>query len=89
MVLSLLLTVLWLVVSVLDSTQPYSRDVTQLIITFLLVGGAILSLGVSLLAGARSIRKMRKIMRTLSGPTTARVELEQQVAAMIRDRSQR
>ena len=87
LVLALLLTILGLVVTVLYENQSYSRETTHLFITALLIGGIALSLGISLLAGTRSFRKLRQIIRTLSGPTPARAELEEQVAAILRDRS--
>jgi hypothetical protein len=87
LVLTLLLTVLGLVVTALYDLEPYSREATHLIITALLIGGTILSLGISLLAGSRAFRKLQKSIRTLSGPTAARVKLEQEVAALVRDRS--
>ncbi|HIE97952.1 MAG: hypothetical protein ABGZ23_30010 [Fuerstiella sp.] len=87
LVLTLLLTVVGLAVTFLYETRYYSRETTHLIITALLIGGITLSLGISVLAGSRSFRKLQQIIRTLSGPTAARVKLEQQVAAILRDRS--
>lgn len=86
LVMALLLTVLGLAVTVLYDSQPWSRETTHLLITVLLAGGILLSLGISLLAGTRSFRKLRRIIGALSGPTAARVELERQVATLLKDR---
>ena len=87
LVLTLLLTVLGLLVTIVYDMQPLSRESNHLMISALLVGGIAVSLGGSLFAGIRSFQRVRKIIGTLSGPTPARVELEEQVAAILRDRS--
>ena len=87
LVLALLLTALGLLVTIVYDMQPLSPETNHLMISTLLVGGIAVSLAVSLFAGMRSFQRVRKIIRTLSGPTPARVELEEQVAAILRDRN--
>ena len=87
LVLSLLLTALALLVTIMYDVERLSRETNQLMISALLVGGITVSVAVSLFSGMRSFQRVRKIIKTLSGPTPGRLELEQQLAAIPTDRT--
>jgi hypothetical protein len=85
--LVILLTVLGLLVTIVYDMQPFARETNHLIIAGLLIGGVVMSVAISFLAGLHSFRRTQKIIMTLSAPTPARVRLTQQVAAILKDRS--